>query len=72
MAQGARRYNLKNLGLRVDQPEFTVFVDEGDGKVVSPKLPTPMFSLALEPKARGEEAKIAEARALHTALRRGE
>jgi elongation factor G len=39
----------------------TVFVDQGDGKIPMPRTPTPMFSLAVEPKARGDEAKIGEA-----------
>jgi len=39
----------------------TVFDADHDGKVPFIKLPKPMFSLALEPKARGEEAKIADA-----------
>jgi elongation factor G len=38
----------------------TVFDGGGDGTIPVIKVPTPMFSLALEPKARGDEAKIAE------------
>jgi elongation factor G len=37
-----------------------VFTEPHDGKVKMPKFPMPMYSLALEPKARGDEAKIAE------------
>ncbi len=39
----------------------TVFVDQGEGRIAMPRTPTPMFSLAVEPKARGDEAKIGEA-----------
>lgn len=39
----------------------TVFADASDGKVTMPKVPTPMFSLALTPKSRGDEAKIGDA-----------
>jgi elongation factor G len=39
----------------------TVFDEHGDGKVPLIKIPKPMFSLALEPKARGDEAKIGDA-----------
>jgi elongation factor G len=38
----------------------TVFGDTGEGKVAMPRFPTPMFSLALEPKARGDETKIGD------------
>lgn len=33
----------------------------GDGRIPMVKFPTPMFSLAVEPKARGDEAKISDA-----------
>lgn len=39
----------------------TVFGAPQEGTVPMPRLPTPMFSLAIEPKARGDEAKIGEA-----------
>ncbi|HUN82445.1 MAG TPA: elongation factor G, partial [Phycisphaerae bacterium] len=38
----------------------TVFADSADGVVPAIRFPTPMYSLALEPKARGDEAKIGE------------
>jgi elongation factor G len=38
----------------------TVFGEAGEGKVAMPRFPTPMFSLALEPKARGDETKIGD------------
>jgi len=38
----------------------TVFGEPGEGRIAMPKLPTPMFSLALEPKARGDETKIGD------------
>ncbi len=40
---------------------YTVFNELNDGKIMMPKLPTPMFSLAIEPKARGDETKIGDA-----------
>jgi len=48
---------LAKLDLRVGD---TVFSAAG-GAIAMPKLPTPMFSLAIEPKARGDEEKIAAA-----------
>ena len=39
----------------------TVFDHQMEGKVAMPKFPNPMFSLAVEPKARGDETKIGEA-----------
>jgi len=39
----------------------TVFAEPNDATVPMPKFPTPMFSLAIEPKARGDETKIGEA-----------
>jgi len=39
----------------------TIFADPGEGRIAMPKFPMPMFSLALEPKARGDEAKIGDA-----------
>lgn len=39
----------------------TVFDAMTEGKVPAPKFPNPMFALALEPKARGDETKIGEA-----------
>ena len=39
----------------------TVFDKENDGKVAMPKLPTPMFALAVTAKSRGDEAKIGDA-----------
>ncbi|HVP11286.1 MAG TPA: elongation factor G [Phycisphaerae bacterium] len=38
----------------------TVFGESGEGKVAMPRFPTPMFALALEPKARGDETKIGD------------
>ena len=38
----------------------TVFDHQTEGKVPMPKFPNPMYSLAVEPKARGDETKIAE------------
>ncbi len=39
----------------------TVFIEHCEGKVAMPRLPVPMFSLAIEPKARGDETKIGDA-----------
>lgn len=39
----------------------TLFGTPSDGAVAMPPLPTPMFSLAVEPKARGDEGKISDA-----------
>lgn len=39
----------------------TVFCEPAEGKIAMPKFPTPMYSLALEPKARGDEGKIGDA-----------
>lgn len=39
----------------------TVFDHQTEGKIAPPKFPNPMFSVALEPKARGDETKIADA-----------
>lgn len=39
----------------------TVYGGSGEGVVKMPRFPTPMFSLAVEPKARGDESKIADA-----------
>jgi elongation factor G len=39
----------------------TVFGEQHDGKIAMPRFPTPMFSLAIEPKARGDETKIGDA-----------
>lgn len=39
----------------------TVFDKENDGKVAMPKLPTPMYALAVTAKSRGDEAKIGDA-----------
>lgn len=36
----------------------TVFVGKEPGRIETPKLPIPMYSLALEPKSRGDETKI--------------
>ncbi len=38
----------------------TIFNAHGEGQVAMPKFPNPMFSLALEPKTRGDETKIGE------------
>ncbi|MFH1416680.1 MAG: elongation factor G [Planctomycetota bacterium] len=38
----------------------TVFSEPAEGKVAMPRLPVPMFSLAIEPKARGDETKIGD------------
>ncbi|RIK66878.1 MAG: elongation factor G [Planctomycetota bacterium] len=39
----------------------TVFDHTTEGRIAPPKFPNPMYSLALEPKARGEESKISDA-----------
>ena len=39
----------------------TVFNELRDGTITMPRIPTPMFALALEPKARGDETKIGDA-----------
>jgi len=39
----------------------TLYTAPGDGKIAMLRLPTPMFSLAIEAKARGDEVKISEA-----------
>ncbi len=38
-----------------------LFAKPGEGHIALPKLPTPMFSLAVEPKARGDVEKISGA-----------
>ncbi len=40
---------------------MTVYTAPAEGVVKMPRVPTPMFSLAVEPKARGDEGKIADA-----------
>ncbi len=39
----------------------TVFTGKDPGKIACPKMPVPMFSLAIEPKNRGDETKISGA-----------
>ncbi|MFO0973900.1 MAG: elongation factor G [Phycisphaerae bacterium] len=39
----------------------TLYTAPTDGAVRAPRFPTPMFSLALTPKARGDEAKLGDA-----------
>lgn len=39
----------------------TLFAKEHEGTVAMPKFPTPMYSLAITPKARGDEGKLGEA-----------
>ncbi len=39
----------------------TLFSEPSEGRVPMPKFPLPMFSLAISPKSRGDEAKIGEA-----------
>jgi len=39
----------------------TVFVGKEPGIIQTPKMPVPMYSLALEPKSRGDETKISGA-----------
>ncbi len=48
---------LAKLDLKVGE---TVFIGQ-EGSLESPKLPTPMFALAIEPKSRGDEDKISGA-----------
>ncbi len=36
----------------------TIYAGNEPGRIETPKLPTPMYSLALEPKSRGDETKI--------------
>jgi elongation factor G len=38
-----------------------LFAKAGEGRIPMPKLPTPMFSLAVEPKSRGDVEKISGA-----------
>ena len=38
----------------------TVFTGKETGRIETPPLPVPMYSLALEPKSRGDETKISE------------
>lgn len=38
-----------------------LFAKAGDGRIALPKTPTPMYSLALEPKSRGDVEKISGA-----------
>ncbi len=49
----------------VSKTEFhigeTLFDGHGEGDIPKVKFPTPMYSLAVEPKARGDEAKIGDA-----------
>lgn len=51
-------FAVAKLDLHVGQ---TVFADAADGKVAMPKLPAPMYSLAITAKSRGDEAKIGDA-----------
>jgi elongation factor G len=39
----------------------TVYMGKDPGRIETPPLPIPMFSLAVEPKSRGDETKISEA-----------
>jgi len=39
----------------------TIFLGKEPGLVETPQMPIPMFSLAIEPKSRGDEAKISSA-----------
>lgn len=39
----------------------TIFAEPREGTVAMPKLPTPMYSLAVTAKSRGDEAKIGDA-----------
>ena len=39
----------------------TVYMGNEPGRIETPPLPIPMFSLAVEPKSRGDETKISEA-----------
>jgi len=39
----------------------TLFTEANDGHVEMPKFPQPMYALAVEPKARGDEGKLSEA-----------
>ncbi|MBX3396485.1 MAG: elongation factor G [Phycisphaerae bacterium] len=51
-------FAVAKLELHVGQ---TVYADAGDGLVPLPKMPTPMYSLAVNAKSRGDEAKIGDA-----------
>ncbi|HWL91920.1 MAG TPA: elongation factor G [Phycisphaerae bacterium] len=51
-------FAVAKLDLKVAE---TVFDDAGEGRVEAPKVPTPMYSLAVTSKARGDEAKIGDA-----------
>lgn len=51
-------FAVAKLELHVGQ---TVYADAGDGVVPLPKMPTPMYSLAVSAKSRGDEAKIGDA-----------
>ncbi|MBI5863677.1 MAG: elongation factor G [Planctomycetes bacterium] len=39
----------------------TIFAKSNEGRIARPKLPTPMFALAIEPKSRGDIEKISGA-----------
>jgi len=58
---GGDIFAVAKLDLHVGDTVFEDTYEPHDGKVPMIKIPKPMFSLALEPKARGEEAKIADA-----------
>ncbi len=51
-------FAVAKLDLRIGN---TLFTEQRDGTLAMPRFPTPMFSLALEPKARGDETKIGDA-----------
>lgn len=51
-------FAVAKLDLHIGQ---TIFTEPTDGSIRMPKLPIPMFSLAVEPKARGDETKIGDA-----------
>ena len=51
-------FAVAKLDLRIGN---TLFTEPRDGTLAMPRFPTPMFSLALEPKARGDETKIGDA-----------
>ena len=45
---------------KVEEPAIrdTIFIGDEPGRVVTPVLPVPMYSLALQPKRQGDETKI--------------
>ncbi|MBN2561475.1 MAG: elongation factor G [Phycisphaerae bacterium] len=53
-------FAVAKLDLHIGNTVFGELTDRG-AAIAMPRVPTPMFSLAIQPKARGDETKIGEA-----------